>query len=66
MEEILRDIATRRESAHALEPGKFVLKPEVFAKEYDSTFFHQSLQVRVGVLLRRVRRVIDVVLAENR
>lgn len=45
LEEILKDIATRRESASSLEPGKFVLKPEVFAAEYDSTFFHLPLQV---------------------
>lgn len=45
MEAILDEIATRREPPNALEPGKFVLKPEVFAAEYDCTFFHQSLQV---------------------
>ena len=44
VEGILKDIATRREPSHALETGKFVLKPEVFTAEYDSTFFHQSLQ----------------------
>lgn len=52
MEVILGDIATRRAPANALEPGKFVLKPEVFAAEYDSTFFHQSLQVCVCVCVK--------------
>ncbi|CAN0370623.1 unnamed protein product, partial [Hapterophycus canaliculatus] len=44
METILADVATRREPSNALEAGRFVLKPEVFTAEYDSTFFHQSLQ----------------------
>lgn len=48
MEAVLGDVATRREPTNALEAGKFVLKPEVFAAEYDCTFFHQSLQVSEG------------------
>lgn len=50
MEAILREIATRREPTNALEPGKFVLKPEVFQAEYDGTFFHQTLQASKGIL----------------
>lgn len=50
MEAVLRDVATRREPTNALEAGKFVLKPEVFAAEYDCTFFHQSLQVSKGAV----------------
>ncbi|CAB1102462.1 unnamed protein product [Ectocarpus sp. CCAP 1310/34] len=53
MEAILRDVATRREPSNALDSGRFVLKPEVFAAEYDSTFFHQSLQAHQQASERR-------------
>ncbi|CAM9757422.1 unnamed protein product, partial [Ectocarpus sp. 13 AM-2016] len=53
MEAILRDVATRREPSSALDSGRFVLKPEVFAAEYDSTFFHQSLQAHQQASERR-------------
>ncbi|CAM9510809.1 unnamed protein product, partial [Ectocarpus sp. 8 AP-2014] len=53
MEAILREVATRREPSNALDSGRFVLKPEVFAAEYDSTFSHQSLQAHQQASERR-------------